>query len=53
MTQEDEVKECCLNADNLQESKLSEDLTVQTCRECGCRHFLLTADPLTVGMTWA
>lgn len=50
MTQE--VKECCLNAINLQESRVTEDLVVQVCSECGCRHFELTVDPLKVGMKW-
>jgi len=46
------MKECCEK--NLGEPETPNpekpDLTVRTCQVCGARHFLLTVDPLEMGI---
>lgn len=45
------MRDCCKQTQNREEPvKLSEDLAVQICRECGAKHFEMTADPVKMGV---
>lgn len=45
------IKECCKVEGNLvTEQVIENELTISTCSQCGCRHFELTVDPVSIGM---
>lgn len=44
------VKPCCQRPENLVAERLSADLIVRVCRECGCRHFEANAEPGVYGL---
>lgn len=50
----DQRKECCRDPKNLgAPEKDGPDLTIQRCQVCGCRHFLLSVDPGSIGLRGA
>lgn len=38
-------KPCCQQSSNLTRQQVQPDLTIDVCSVCGCRHFVLKADP--------
>lgn len=44
-----DIKDCCKVPENLEEARLSSELTVRVCQECGCRHFELEAETANLG----
>jgi hypothetical protein len=45
------VKDCCLPAaGNLRVTEKRDDLTVNTCKVCGSRHFRLQVEPGRLGL---
>lgn len=46
-----EPKPCCLEPGNLENVPDERpDITVNVCRECGCRHIELSVDPVELGV---
>lgn len=50
MSDERRPNDCCNDRANFDEVvQLADDLCFEKCKECGCRHFELTVDPMTIG----
>lgn len=46
------MKDCCADPENLTTMcGETSDVTVKTCKACGCRHIELTLDPGKLGLT--
>lgn len=39
------IRECCQNPDNLVRSHYGPDKTMDMCKVCGARHYILRAEP--------
>lgn len=46
----DRPNPCCRIAYSLDLTTAGETLFVETCRVCGCRHFVMVVDPIPVGL---
>jgi len=44
LVQGDMRKECCAKPENLRRQQLRDDLMVNVCRVCNCRHFELSVE---------
>ena len=45
------LKLCCTKGENLLPfERMGPDVGFRRCRECGCRHFEMSADPFYVGL---
>lgn len=44
------MKDCCKLSENLETKQERPDLRIDTCKQCGSRHFELTADAGEIGI---